>query len=227
MLPYFYSCAASSQPQGRQAYWQLELWSCKRSLDLKSVFASLSEVPQRLQWMQNKCATCCYKSLHSCQIEIPQPKKCSPTRFLPTDFCSAVHDEGCRAGASPVPLLEGSLQLFHARCWLACTRVPRAPRPSCQMDPCGVGSLMAAAPLGDQCVRIPSYASLPSTNPLRSPDTFMQTLFPNNPQGSRATAFRLAPLMKPSQLILCCMHRSWKRDWLAVIYTLPFPCFWL
>lgn len=103
MLPYFYSFAASSQPQGRQAYWQLELWSCKRSLDLKSVFASLSKVPQRLQWMQNKCATCCYKSLHSCQIEIPQPKKCSPTRFLPTDFCSAMHDEGGWAGLPPCP----------------------------------------------------------------------------------------------------------------------------
>lgn len=66
------------------------------------------------------------------------------------------------------------------------------------------------------------------TNPLHSPDTHIQTLFPSSPQGRKASVFGLAPLMKSgiagvllytqeSENRLTCRHS---------IYTLLFPYLW-
>lgn len=126
-----------------------------------------------------------------------------------SDFCCAVHGEGWRVGlpSSPCPSAawrrqrdggaDGSAQLSHAPCRPVWTGGPGGTQEQLPDGSQRRRLLNGHRPVGRLVWQNAAICLPAPTNPLRSPYTHIQTLFPGKPQGRKASAFELGLLMKP------------------------------
>lgn len=90
---------------------------------------------------------------------------------------------------------EGSARLSHAPPRLVRTGGPEGTQDQLPDGSERCGLLHGHRPVGRSVWQNAAICLPALTNPLRSPDTHIQTLFPSSPQGRKASVFGLAPLI--------------------------------
>lgn len=86
---------------------------------------------------------------------------------------------------------------FHTQCQLVWTRGPKGAQEQLPDGSKRHRVLNGHCPVGRLAWQNAAICLPAPTNPLHSPDTHIQTIFPRNPQSRKASAFGLTPGMKP------------------------------